>query len=663
MDADGQDAPGRALRVALLGQPNVGKSSLFSRLTGVGVISSNYPGTTVSFDEGAIVRNGRTVIVRDLPGTYSVSGNSDDEKVVVRSLIGEDYDCVVLVADATSLVGSIVLCIEAMELGIPAVLALNKIDASRRSSVIDRERLEAMLGIPVAEVSSKTSEGVDALADAICSGSARVSSVHPPYDRGVEAAISSLSDAMPDGLPFARRGIAVKLLEGSEEFGEIAGKRLTSSAAAISKLYAEGEGHPLEVSTASARYALAGTIETECVKRVEVQPTLSERISDILIAPRTGIPVLAAVCLAILAVVVYGGSFLDSVVSSAYDAIVGTSLMDFGEDIGGRFGEAVFTGIDGSLQAILTLVIPYILVFYLMLGVLEDSGYLTRAVVLLDNTMHRFGLHGGAFIPMIVGIGCNVPAIMAVRTIQSRREKVILSAMIVTAVPCSAQMAIIFGATGKFSGMLAAVCILLMLVCLGALTGILLNRFLRYEPSNLAMELPPLQMPGVRNILSKTWARIKDFIYIALPLLVAGSVVIEILISYDLLDPIVDPLSPVTAGLLGLPAVCIISFIVGILRKEMALGMLQILAAGVPLAEFMTPEQFVVFGAVMAVYMPCIATIATMWREIGWRETVCVTLMTMGFALIVGTGANLIVHLFRRSSRRIIKNHGVIDRA
>ena len=633
--------------MALLGQPNVGKSSLFGRLTGVGVISSNYPGTTVTFDEGAIVRNGRTVVVRDLPGTYSVSGDSDDERVVVMSLIEDHYDCVVLVADATSLVGSIVLCIEAMELGIPAILALNKIDAARRNTIVYRKKLESMLGIPVVEVSSKTSEGVDELADMICSGSARRTTVSPPYDRGIEAAIESLSDAMPEGLPFARRGIAVKLLEGSGEFDRIAGARLSASADAISALYSKEEGHSMAVSTASARYALAGSIESECIKRVEVLPTLSERISDIFIAPRTGIPILAAVCLGILAVVVYGGAFLDSVVSSVYDAIVGDALISFGESIGGRFGGAVFTGIDGSFRAILTLVIPYILVFYLLLGVLEDSGYLTRAVVLLDNTMHRFGLHGGAFIPMIVGVGCNVPAIMAIRTINSRREKMILSAMIVTAVPCSAQMAIIFGATGKYSGLLAAVCILAVLVCLGALTGILLNRFLKYEPSNLAMELPPLQAPGVRNILSKTWSRIKDFIYIALPLLIVGSIVIEILITYNLLDSIVDPLSPITVGLLGLPAVCIISFIVGILRKEMALGMLQILAAGVPLAEFMTPGQFVVFGAVMAIYVPCIATMATMWREIGWKETICVSAMTAGFALIVGMFANFIVQMFR----------------
>lgn len=644
---EGPRASDEALRVALLGQPNVGKSTLFSRLTGVGVISSNYPGTTVTFEEGAIVRNGRTVIVKDLPGTYSVSGDSDDERVVVMSLIKDHFDSVVLVADSTSLVGSIVLCIEAMELGIPAILALNKIDAARRNTIIHKDRLESILGIPVIEVSSKTSEGVDELADAICSGSARRTSMSPPYDHGIETAISSLSDAMPDDLPFTHRGIAVKLLEGSDEFRRIAGSKLSTSAEAISSLYSQEEGRQMAVSIASARYALAGSIESECIERVEVQATLSERLSDAFITPRTGVPILAAVCIGILAVVIYGGAFLDSAVSSLYDMTVGESLISFGKDIGGKFGEAVFTGIDGSFRAILTLVIPYILVFYLMLGVLEDSGYLTRAVVLLDNMMHRFGLHGGAFIPMIVGIGCNVPAIMAVRTISSRREKIILSSMIVTAVPCSAQMAIIFGATGKFSGLFAALCIMATLACLGALTGVLLNKYLKYEPSSLAMELPPLQFPGAKNILSKTWSRIKDFIYIALPLLVIGSVVIEILITYDLLDPIVDPLSPITAGLLGLPAVCIISFIVGILRKEMALGMLQILAAGVPLAEFMTPDQFIVFGVVMAVYIPCIATMATMWREIGWKETVCVTAMTAGFALVVGTLANILVHLFR----------------
>ena len=636
----------RPVRVALLGQPNVGKSSLFSRLTGVGVISSNYPGTTVSFDEGAITRNGRTVTVRDLPGTYSISGNSDDERVVLKNLMEEEFDCVVLVADAASLSGSLVLCIEAMELGIPTILALNKIDAARRDFDIDAEKLGSLLGTKVVFVSSKTSEGVDALADAICAGEAVLSPLKISYDAGIEAGIACVSDALPEHLPFSRRGIALKILEGTTEFDSYADANLVSSADSIEKLYEKTEGRTMAVSIATARYAFAESVCKESVRRIERKQTFSERLSDILITPRYGLPILAAVCLAILAIVIYGGSFLDSIVSGAYDAAVGDYFIRLGADIGGKFGEAVFTGIDGSFRAILGLVIPYILVFYLILGVLEDSGYLTRAVVLLDNTMHHFGLHGGAFIPMIVGIGCNVPAIMAVRTVSSRREKIILSSMIVMAVPCSAQMAIIMGATGKFSGFGAAIGILLMLLCLGAATGLLLNRFLKYEPSSLAMELPPLQIPGLRNILTKTWDRIKDFIYIALPLLVVGSIVIEIMVGYDLLDPIVDPLSPVIAGILGLPAVCAIAFIVGVLRKEMALGMLQILAAGVPLSQFMTPDQFVVFGVVMAVYMPCLATLATMWKEIGRAETIGVTAMSILVAVVLGGAANLLLQIF-----------------
>ena len=160
-------AHGKAIQVALVGQPNVGKSSLFTRLTGVGVISSNYPGTTVEFDEGVVTRNGRTVSVHDLPGTYGLSGNSDDERVVLRDLAEGDNDAVILVADATNLVSSLVLCFEALELGIPTVIALTKMDEARKRNTIDVDALSDILGVPVIPVSSKTSEGVDALADAV----------------------------------------------------------------------------------------------------------------------------------------------------------------------------------------------------------------------------------------------------------------------------------------------------------------------------------------------------------------------------------------------------------------------------------------------------------------------------------------------------------------
>ena len=637
-------AHGKTFKVALVGQPNVGKSSLFTRLTGVGVISSNYPGTTVEFDEGVVTRNGKTVSVHDLPGTYSMSGNSDDEKVVLRDLWEGRNDTVILVADATNLVSSLVLCFEALELGLPTIIALTKIDEARKRNRIDIDALSGILGVPVMPVSSKTSEGVDALADAVCEGRARASGFRVEYMPDIEKAIVALEDGLPDNLKFNKRGVAVKLLEESEPFDEMIGTDLKHTVAVMKKLYRDGTGQSLAVGIASSRYAEAENIVSDVVSESDTKPSLADRISDVMITPVTGIPILLAVCLVILTTIVYVGSFLDGVVSSVYEAVVCTAIIDLGGD--SEFWTAVLTGIDGSIQAIMSLVIPYIMVFYIILGILEDSGYLTRAVVLLDRTMHHFGLHGGSFIPIIVGLGCNVPAIMAVRTVQSRREKVILSSMIVMAVPCSAQMAIIMGATGSYSGIVYAFGILVMLVCLAVVTGVLMNRFMKYEPSNLAMELPDLQVPSAKNVLFKTWYRIKDFFYIAFPLLVVGSIVVELLLQYDLLDVIVDPLSPVIVGMLGLPAVCSIAFIVGILRKEMALGMLQILAGGVALEAFMTPDQFVVFGVVMAVYMPCVATLITMWREIGWKETIGVSVLSIVVAILLGTATNLLLQAF-----------------
>ena len=629
-----------SVRSALVGQPNVGKSSLFTRLTGVGVISSNYPGTTVEFKEGVVTRNGVTVSIHDLPGTFGLSGNTDDEKVVLKDICGNGNDSIVVVMDATNLENSLVLCFEVLELELPTIIALTKTDMARKKKNIDIDKLSTILDVPVIPVSSKTSEGIDALADAICKGEAKVSKFKIKYDETIEKAVSALSEALTNRT--GRRGVAIKMLEDNHEFNLHIDEQLVRSAGLMRKLFLDNNGESMAVSIASSRYAKSNEILRSCVSARDYVPSLSEKISDLTLSPVTGLPILAGVCIAIVSTIVFAGSFLDESVNAVYDVIVGDSLINFGAGYG-EFWEAVFTGIDGSIRAILALVIPYIMVFYIILGILEDSGYLTRAVVLLDKLMHHFGLHGGAFIPMIVGVGCNVPAIMAIRTIKSRREKIILSSMIVMAIPCSAQIAIIMGATGAYSGIIAAFAIFILLALIGSFTGLILNRFLKYEPSNLAMELPPLTMPSPKNVLFKTWYRIKDFFYVAFPLLVAGSIIIEILLQYDILEYVINPLSPITVGMLGLPAVCSVAFLVGILRKEMALGMLVILAGGTALDVFMTPDQFIVFGVVMAVYMPCLATLVTMWREIGWKETIAVSTASIFVAIAAGTLTRLVL--------------------
>jgi ferrous iron transport protein B len=250
--------------------------------------------------------------------------------------------------------------------------------------------------------------------------------------------------------------------------------------------------------------------------------------------------------------------------------------------------------------------------------------------------MHSLGLHGGAFIPMMVGVGCSVPAILATRVIASKRERLIISTMIVMAIPCSAQLAVIMGATGKYAGMLAAFSIFIVLVAMIFAIGILMNRWMRYEPTNLAMELPELTLPSARNVAFKTLDRCKDFFVIAFPLLVVGSIILEILLQFNLLDGIVGPFSFITETMLGLPPVAIIAFVMGIMRKEMALGMLMILG----LTDVMTAHQFIVFGVVMATYIPCLATFAVLLKEFGAKNTVLISATSLIAALMIGTAFN-----------------------
>lgn len=632
---------------ALVGQPNVGKSSLFTRLTGVGVISSNYPGTTVEFEEAVIMRKGNKVRVYDLPGTYGMSGNSEDEKVVLEMVKNPEIDSVIVIADAANLQSSLVLCFEVIELGVPMILAVNKIDEAKKKFDTDFEALEKLLDVPVIPVSARTSEGVDALADTVCEGRARASSFKVKYDSRLEPMIESLSQ-QAGSARFGNFGTAVKLMEGTEIFIEDANDELAATAEKYRKEFESAYDESADILIARDRYSISDAMVRKIQSKTHVKMSHKDRLSEIMITPSTGIPILIGVMMGVFLAIIFVGNFLDELIEDLYVSLVGDALADFGQSIGGDFGEAVLIGVDQSILAVLTLIIPYILVFYIILGILEDSGYLPRAVVLLDRIMHRFGLHGGAFIPMIVGLGCNVPAIMATRSIHSRREKLITTTLIALCVPCSAQLAIIFGIVGNFSGILYAFAILFVVLILMAVLGVALNHFLKLEPSNLAMEIPDLAVPTVKNVLFKTWDRIKEFFFIAFPLLVVGSILVQIALDYDLLDFIVDPLSFITVTMLGLPAVVIIAFLAGILRKEMAV---VILAAALSVSEsglgdMLSPEQFFVFGLVMAIYMPCLATMAVIWQELGWKETIAIAVFSIGTAIAIGAMAHLMLTVF-----------------
>jgi ferrous iron transport protein B len=294
-----------------------------------------------------------------------------------------------------------------------------------------------------------------------------------------------------------------------------------------------------------------------------------------------------------------------------------------------------------SIEAMLALVIPYILVFYVMLSILEDTGYLVRVVSLLDGLMHRLGLHGRAVIPMVVGFGCNGPAILATRAMGSRRERLILATLITIAVPCSAQTAIIIGTVGNHAGALWALAIYLVLGALLVVLGFAMHRTIKFEPTGLFVEIPDLRMPSAKQTAIKTYIRIKEFLTIAFPLLLGGSIVLEVLMAMGALQKIVDPAEPFMTIVLGLPAVTVVALVFGILRKEMALQMLMVLFGTSELATVLSSEQMFVFALVMAVFMPCIAALAVLLKEFGPRSTVVVTLASISLALVLGAIAKI----------------------
>ena len=632
------------IQVALVGQPNVGKSTLFSRLTGVGVISSNYPGTTVEFDEGTVTVGETTMHVHDLPGTYSLSVNSDDEKVVMDMLRDEENDIIVIVADSTNIESSLVLAIEVSELGLPMIMALNKYDLASKRFDIDIKGLSNAMGFPIIPVSSRTGEGIDDLLNAISSGKARVSDYRVMYDGHIMRYVEELMSMDPS----ITWGTSIKMLEGVGDCPDSARPEVKARIEEMSREFASIHGEGINVHLARDRYGDAHIIAMTAFRKRSDGLSRRDRLSEITVTPSTGIPILIGVLFITISLLIVIGGLLADGIDQLYSAVVGTAFADFGRSIGGELGEAIMTGIDSSISAILGLVIPYIMVFYILLGILEDSGYLPRAVVLLDRTMHKLGLHGNAFIPMMVGLGCNVPAVLATRVIRSKRERIILCTVICMAIPCSAQLATITGVTGKFAGALWVFVIFILLISLGFISGFILNKALKYEPSNLAMELPELQAPRARNVLLKMWLRTSDFFKLAVPLLIIGSVIIELLVHYEMLDKLVEPMSWLTVGLLGLPSVTVIAFIAGILRKEMSYGMLVILAGSIGISDitqFMTPQQFIVFGVVMSIYLPCLATMTAMYRELGGKETLLISVASIGVAIAIGSAFNAILPL------------------
>ena len=634
------------MEIALAGNPNVGKSLIFSRLTGVGVVSANYPGTTVEFSEGRAKFMGMTVTVIDMPGTYSLAGNTDDERVATKLLYERKPHTVIAVLDATRLERNLVLLFELIESGYNVVVSLNMYDMVRKNKQnIDVARLERILMMPVIPTVATKGEGIDSLLYTSIQ-MRRKSRFQVRYDSHIERMVEELSkDLREEDWEIPLRAVAIRMLTGDQNVVSKAPKELVERAEKLREDFQTGHGEDVVVHIQRDRFGEAGRIAKEVIGRAAAAKSKKDIAKDLTLRPITGIPILVAVLALVFVTLVFVGAAIESVLIGAYGSSVKPFFEDLAADAGSNLASGIVTGISLSMEAMLALVVPYILVFYVMLSILEDTGYLVRVVSLLDGLMHKFGLHGRAVIPMVVGFGCNVPAIMATRAMGSKREQLILAALITIAIPCSAQTAIIIGSVGNYAGAQWALLIYLILLSTLVVLGFALHKIIKFEPTGLICEVPDLRMPSARQTAVKTYIRIKEFLLIAFPLLLVGSIVLETLLAIGVLQDILDPAAPFMENILGLPAIAAVALVFGILRKEMALQMLMVLAGTSNLSEILEPGQMFVFALVMAVFMPCLATFAVMIKQFGTKSTLAVTASSIALALVMGAIANALMHL------------------
>ncbi len=625
------------MTMAFVGNPSVGKSAFFSRLTGIGVVVANYPGTTVELTHGSINAGSKKVDVVDLPGIYSLGASTEDEKVSKRYLLREYPDVIINVVDATRLERNLYLTLQLLELDIPMVVALNQMDSAKEMGIeIDIEKLSDYLGVPVIPTVATKGLGLDdvvlsALEEELSTEKRR--RVH--YDNHIRRAIERLDADFPE----IGYGIKVRALERDEEFVKLSCRPHDADLLlATSESITEDieKAHEMQISDTIARdlYGEAGYIVDRVRTQSEHKITFKEKIDSLLTSEYVGITGLIVAILLTFFVVFTLGGFLEEGIVSLFETYLIFPVEEMLADSSPIFRNVIIYSLLG-IEAGFAIAIPYIAVFYIILSLFEDSGYLTRASFLLDNWTHKVGLHGRAVIPLILGLGCNVPAIMSTRALNTMRERRIASVLIALT-PCSARTVIILGLVGTFVGYWAAISIYVLELVIIFGTGWVLGKGLSGEKTGLIMEMAPLRRPDQKATLQKTWLRVREFIYVAFPLLVAGSALLGLLDAIGVLDIFQTVVEPVSVGVFGLPAFAATALIFGVLRKEMALQILAVLAGTANFAQVLTPIQMYSFAVITTIYIPCVATIAILKHELGWKDTAVISMFTISLALLAG---------------------------
>lgn len=636
---------------ALAGNANVGKSVLFNQLTGSSQIIGNWPGKTVEKAEGTLNFEGQQITIVDLPGIYSFSTFGMEEIVSREYIAMEKPDAVINVVDAAVLERNLFFTLQLIEMEAPLVICLNQIDSAKNKGiVIDEKKLGKALGVPVIPTVAIRGEGIYELTKTalnVARNSSNNRKAHVRYGAEIEERIARLDQAIQHGnlgLTYPSRWVAIKLLENDPEITKLVAsssedviKMSNALAAEIYSIHKE----PCFAVIASERYSLANKIAGEAQRQSEIKTTFSEKLDRVATHRVYGYLVSAAVIGGLLLWTFFVGNFLSDLISTYVTGLVQPT----DPQISGPLFAIVWNGVWGGVDAGLTLIVPFVIPFYFILAIIEDSGLLTRVAFMMDSAMHKIGLHGKALIPIILGYGCNVPAIRSCRIMETRRER-LLAAFAITFAPCSARTIVIFGMVGLFVGVQWALALYVVDIAIIFVMGRIAMKAVPGKSMGLIMEMHSFKVPSFSVVRKQTWIRTKSIFYFVFPIYILGSVLVQVLFALNLLTPIGDVMSPLTVGVLGLPVITGILLIFGVVRKELVLlGAVAIFGTS-NLALFMTPVQLVVLALVSIIYIPCVSVIAVLAKDFGWKATAVISVANIVSAILIGGLAFRLLTLF-----------------